>query len=383
MSLRATVLVQLDQDGARAERGATEAELQGFEAEVLRRGAAISVARGGDLKSTPTIDWPADVSEFTRSREQRVITADLVQLSSQMALFEAQRDQKTAERIKLVATVQAQQDLIAILNERVGMRADLKGTNAFSRSNLLDATEMLRVQQATLVQEEGQIEETAASLAVINRDSAKALQTFVADNAQKLGEAERQVATLTKKLAQAETKLRNLVVKSPITGTVQSSAVTTAGQVVTAGEELMRIVPDDTTLEIEAYLPNKDVGFVKVGQKAVVKIESFTFTRYGTVDAVVTRVARDAIPEPDASQLEGDPSRSRRANMPAGADRVQNLVFPVTLKLLKTSVAVDDTSVPLGAGMAVTSEIRTGSRRILEYVFSPLVQIGSEALKER
>ena len=377
------VLIELDQDGARAEKGAIEAELQGYQAEVLRRGVAVAIARGGDLNTVPAIDWPSDLSDYVRSREERVIRADLTQLAAQIALFEAQRDQKTAERAKLVATVRAQQDLIKVLDDRVSMRADLRDTNAFSRSNLLDATEMLRTQQATLVQEKGQIEEAAASLAVIDRDSTKALQTFIADNAQKLGEAERQVATLTKKLSEAETKLRNLVVTSPIAGTVQSSTVTTAGQVVTAGEEVMRIVPDDTTLEIEAYLPNKDIGFVKVGQKAVVKIESFPFTRYGTVEAIVTRVARDAIPEPDAAQLEGDPSRARRANMPAGADRMQNLVFPVTLKPLKTTIAIDGTAVPLGAGMAVTSEICTGSRRILEYLFSPLVQIGSEAMKER
>jgi len=217
------------------------------------------------------------------------------QLSSQLALFDAQRQQKTAERAKLSATVTAQQNLIGVLKERVSMREQLKDSTAYSKSNVLDATEMLRTQEATLVQEMGQITEADANLAVIDRDSLKTLQTFIADNAQRLDEAERQVATLTKKLAQADSKLDNLVIKSPIDGIVQASTVTTGGQVVSPSEELMRIVPDDAVLEIEAYLPNKDIGFVKVGQKAVVKIESFPFTRYGTVEAVVTRVARDAI----------------------------------------------------------------------------------------
>jgi len=73
----------------------------------------------------------------------------------------------------------------------------------------------------------------------------------------------------------------------------------------------------------------------------------------------------------------------RRGNMPAGADRVQNLVFPVTLRPLATTVNVEGGAVPLGAGMAVTAEIRTGSRRILDYLFSPLSQVRSEALRER
>ena len=67
----------------------------------------------------------------------------------------------------------------------------------------------------------------------------------------------------------------------------------------------MRIVPDDAGLEIEVYALNKDIGFIEVGQEAVVKIESFPFTQYGTVSAHVTRIARDAIPEPDANLIEG------------------------------------------------------------------------------
>jgi hemolysin D len=377
------ILLALDPNGIQAEQGAVAADLAAFQAEVVRRSAAIGVARSGHLDRVPAVDWPSEVSEVVRNREQRVIAADVMQLASQMALFDSRQKEKTAERSKLSATIKAQQSLIEILNERVAMRERLKDTAAFSKSNVLDATEMLRTQQATLVQEIGQIGEIDADLAVIDRDSLKAIQTFIADNAQRLEEAERQVATLTKKLAQADTKLDNLTIRSPIDGIVYASAVTTNGQVVSPGEELMRIVPDETTLEIETYLPNKDIGFVKVGQKALIKIESFPFTRYGTVDAIVTRVARDAIPEPDAAQTESEPSRLRRNNMPAGADRVQNLVFPVTLKPLKTSIDVDGTTIPLGAGMAITAEIRTGSRRILDYLFSPLIQIGSEAMRER
>lgn len=279
--------------------------------------------------------------------------------------------------------VKAQQELIATLQERVEMRTKLMATNAGSKSNLLDAVQMLQAQETTLVQETGQIEQIDANLEVIRRDSDKALRTFIDENSQKRDEAERQVASLTEKLAHADAKLSNLVIDSPIEGVVQSSIVTTAGQVVSPGEQLMRIVPDDAVLEIESYLPNKDVGFVAVGQNAVVKLEAFPFTRYGTIDAVVTRVAHDAIPEPDAAQTEQDPAHPQSVNMPAGADRVQNLVYAVTLKPLKTAVDVDGVQVPLGPGMEATTEIRTGSRRILDYLFSPLMQVSSEAMRER
>ena len=163
---------------------------------------------------------------------------------------------------------------------------------------------------------------------------------------------------------------------------MQASALTTVGQVVTSGQELMSVVPEGATLEIECYLPNKDIGFVKEGEPAIIKIESFPFSRYGTINATVTRVARDAIPEPDANQQEMDPTK-RTPRPSGGATRTQNLVFPVTLSLDQTAINVDGAKIPLSAGMAVTVEIRTGSRRILEYVFSPLVETASDAMKER
>ncbi|GEP01838.1 hypothetical protein GCM10007887_37540 [Methylobacterium haplocladii] len=175
-----------------------------------------------------------------------------------------------------------------------------------------------------------------------------------------------------------------MTLKSPISGTVQRSSVTTIGQVATVGEDLMRIVPDGSTLEIEAYLPNKDIGFAHLGQEAMIKIESLPFTRYGTVSGKVTRIATDAIPEPDAQQIESGQSKSARSNgFMGGAQRTQNLVFPITIHPEALSVAADGADVPLSPGMAVAVEIKTGHRRILEYVFLPLVEVGSQALKER
>ena len=145
----------------------------------------------------------------------------------------------------------------------------------------------------------------------------------------------------------------------------------------------MEIVPSDVGLEIECYLPNRDIGFVKAGQPAVVKVESFPFTDYGSIDAHVVSIARDAIPQIEAEQREENPAHPSAGAMFGGAQRTQNLVFPVTLKLDAASVMVEGAPVPLTSGMAVTVEVKTGSRRILSYVFSPLVDTISTAMKER
>ena len=145
----------------------------------------------------------------------------------------------------------------------------------------------------------------------------------------------------------------------------------------------MRIVPDGTELEIEAYVENKDIGFVEAGQPAIVKIESFPFTRYGVFEAKVARVAHDAIPEPDAQTVEGNPAKTTKSSYFGGAQRTQNLVFPVTLTLARKTMDIDGAHIPLRPGMAATVEVKTGKRRILEYVFSPLVETVSSAMKER
>jgi hemolysin D len=244
--------------------------------------------------------------------------------------------------------------------------------------------ETMKYQQTVLQTQKGQRDDAIATLNVLTRERQKIIDAFIADNSQKLAEAQRQADDFEQKLAKARLKSGRMTLSSPIDGVVLGLSVTTVGQVIATGDEIMRIVPEDATLEIECYLANKDVGFVKPGQTAVVKIESFPFTRYGTLSAQVRRVAHDAIPEPDAQQAEGDPSKTNKQDkLFAGAQRTQNLVFSVTLTPNKTVMNVDGQTVPLTPGMAVSVEIATGNRRILEYLFSPLVEVGSEALKER
>ena len=155
-----------------------------------------------------------------------------------------------------------------------------------------------------------------------------------------------------------------LTLRAPIDGRVQSSIITNVGQVVDSGQEVMRIVPQGSRLEIEAYVPNEDIGFVRVGQEAVIKVESFPFTRYGLLKARVMRIAKDAIPSPDASAIEGDPTRVSKASGFAGAERTQNLVFAVVLEPDASTIMVDGVARPLTSGMAATVEIKTGSRRL-------------------
>jgi hemolysin D len=263
------------------------------------------------------------------------------------------------------------------------MRSSLVHSGSGARSAVIDAEETLQYHVTQLAMQKGQRDAAQANIGVLEREREKATSNFIAENAQKMSEAQRQADDWREKLVKAKLKSARTSLTSPIDGTVYGLSVNTIGQVVGGGDELMRIVPEGATLEIESYLANRDIGFVKPGQTAVVKIESFPFTRYGALSAKVTRVSSDAIPEPEAQQREGDAARLNREKTFGGGQRTQNLVFPVTLTPARTEMNIDGQSVALTSGMAVSVEIATGNRRILEYVFSPLVETAAQAMKER
>lgn len=130
--------------------------------------------------------------------------------------------------------------------------------------------------------------------------------------------------------------------------------------VVTPAQALMVIAPKDYSAEVEATLENKDVGFVKVGQKVEVKVETFPFTKYGTLTGTVSFVSNDAV-----------------------NDEKKGLIFQARIKLDKAVLKVDEREVKMTPGMAVSAEIATGTRRLITYFLDPLRKTTGESLRER
>jgi hemolysin D len=377
------ILIELDRSTAEADVEEARAELSSAQAEILRRKAALVAAEAHRVDSPPKIDWPDDVTPALRERELRVLAADFAQLAANQASFVAEKAQKTAERDKLAETIATQKNLVSTLQERVDMRTRLVEAKAGAKAAVIDATETLQYQITQQAKQEQELASLSAGLEVISRDADKAVEAFVSDDAEKLDDAERRVDEVEQRVVKAQAERDRLTLRAPIAGRVQSSIITNVGQVVASGEEIMRIVPEASGLEIEAYVRNCDIGFVSVGQEAAVKVESFPYARYGAIKAHVIRIARDAIPEPDAEAIEGDPVRPSNASGFAGGERTQNLVFPVVLAPDAATIAVDGVAEPLTSGMAVTVELKTGARRMLEYLFAPLVEVGSNAMRER
>jgi hemolysin D len=376
-------LAELDASEAEAEEKLAAADYTSARAESVRRQAELTAGNAGAPFATPALVWPDEIPGQLRTREETVLAADLGQLAAESASYSAQAAQKTAERDKLSETIETQKNLIATLQDRVTMRQTLVDSKSGTRASLIDATETLQYQQTQLAMQQQQQASLSAALEVVKRESEKARQTFLSDNAQKLSDADAKAEDARQRVAKTKAALEHLTLRAPIAGRVQASILSNVGQVVTGGQEVMRVVPTGSRLEIEAYVQNSDIGFVSVGQEAIVKVESFPFTRYGVIKARVTRIARDAIPAPDATAIEGDPAHPTTTSGFAGGERTQNLVFAVNLEPETSSIHADGVDQPLTSGMAVTVELKTGTRRMLEYLFSPLVDVASSAMRER
>jgi hemolysin D len=376
------VLIELDPTESGADRDAQARAFNAAGAEAARRKAAILAARSPDL-TVPKVEFPAGTDEFIRLREEGVLAADVGQLRTSLASLRAQLAEKQATKERLLANIEARKSLLALGKERAAMEEELIRRGAGSRARVIEATEQYQSYVVSDAGDRGQLLENDAAMRSLESKLAEAVSQFVATQAQKLADIERDRDKLEQDVIKAQLKRDLTKLAAPINGTVQQLAATTIGQVVTSGQSLLTIVPFEGPMEIEAMIANKDIGFVKAGQSAVVKVEAFPFTRYGTLDATVTKVSRDAVDERYATNLSDAASTAKQQGGTGQSSNSPNLVFPATLTLPKPSIMIEQGEVPLVPGMTVSVEIKTGSRRAIDYVLSPLREFISQSAHER
>jgi hemolysin D len=201
--------------------------------------------------------------------------------------------------------------------------------------------------------------ELAAGIAEQRADIASTTSQFRRTQLDQIDKASQQLSQSTNDSTKAVTRQKLLTLTAPVDGTVQQLAAHTLGGVVTAAQSVMEIVPEDS-VEVEASIDNKDIGFVKVGQEAEVKLDAFPYTRFGYLTGKVVGVSNDAV-----------------------QDKKSGLTFPVRIKLPTNKFQVNDKLVNLIPGMSVSAEIKTGTQSVAHYFIDPLVQTAQESLRER
>jgi len=177
-------------------------------------------------------------------------------------------------------------------------------------------------------------------------------------------------------LRQAQYTKETMAIVSPIDGNVASLNMHTVGGVVTPGQILLAVVPSQGNLMLEAYLNNKDIGFVKVGQEVAIKLEAFPFTRYGLIKGVVSSISSDSI------EKQGEkPVKTKESDLDEKAQTANNYQIRITLQ--QSTIDIAGTPTELTSGMVATAEMKTGRRTLISYLLSPLTENISEAMHER
>ena len=211
---------------------------------------------------------------------------------------------------------------------------------------------------AVLGQNQQLLQSQSALTQAQNQSQTQTAETNSAFNNQIIA-SEKRIIELENNLVKARQMLAQTTITAPVDGTVLSLTVKTIGGVVNAGQQLAQIVPEKVPLYVDAALDNQDIGFVKPGQRVVVKVATYPFQRYGYLEGTVENISPDSI-----------------------QDDKKGLIYKAKIKL-NDEKSSKQNQLKLLPGMSVSAEIATGQRRIIEFFLDPLMTKADESLKVR
>ncbi|MBB4224879.1 HlyD family type I secretion periplasmic adaptor subunit [Variovorax guangxiensis] len=354
-------LVELDPTMATADRTNVNEQLKAAQSEVLRTRALLhalnsSEPRAPDLGKAIPQGWTDEDASSARAE----LDDEWSDITAKLAKAAAEINRRQAEITTAREVVTKLETTLPIARQREADFRQLADQGFMSSHANQDRTRERIEMERDLATQRARLAEANATL----RESENTRSAYIAETKHSLrtreaaAELKRQQGT--QDLAKAGQRERLTTLKAPVAGTVQQLAAHTEGGVVTEAQPLMVIVPDGAKVTAEVTLENKDIGFVSPTQEAAIKLETFPYTRYGTVNATVKTVTADAV-----------------------NDEKRGAIFPVTLNLNSTTIDVDGRPIKLSPGMNLTAEIKTGKRRIIEFLLSPVQRATSESLRER
>jgi hemolysin D len=316
----------------------------------------LAAQRSGQLTALYASDIPAArLTDGTRQLEGM-----LTEYRARLARLEADIERRQAELQSLQEAIRKLEKTLPITTRRAEDFQDLQARGYVSRHAWMEKEQARLDQEGELATQQSRLAEVRAAL----RETQGQRAALIAESRRQwldaAEEGQQKSESLRQELLKASARNKLMHVVAPIDGTVQQLAINTVGGVVTPAQVMMLLVPNDQPMEIDARLENKDIGFVSAGQIVEVKVETFPYSRYGTLRGRVLHLSRDAIND----------------------DKV-GLTYLAKIQLEKSSVEVNGREVPLQAGMAVTAEINIGRRRVIEYLMSPLLEHVHDSMRER
>jgi membrane fusion protein, hemolysin D len=371
------VLIELDPTVNAAERDHMRNDVLAERLNIARLRAALA---GGD---DPVTDFkpPADADPELISTQRQLLLNQVTEHRAKIAALARQQAQKEAEQATTAATIHKLETIIPVIQSRVDIRKTLVEKELGSKLSYFEVFQLLVEQREEFNVQKSHLQETEAAIAAIRETRGQAAAEYRHTLSDELAKAEQKANGLAQDLIKAEQRTRLQLLTAPVDGVVQQLAIHTVGGVVTPAQSLLVVVPSDSRLEIEAMVSNHDIGFVHTGQEAEIKVDTFNFIRYGLLHGQVLSVSQDAIIRD--RQQDRSKDRGLGTQNDTSEPKGQELNYSARISLDRTKMQIDDRMVNLSPGMAVTVEIKTGSRTILSYLLSPLLRYRQETLHER
>jgi len=359
-------LIELDSALGGADRESIQEQLLAWQLDRARLLTLLDPLHAGqetkDHEQSNT-DPFTELTEATATQirqQQERARSQFHEYQAQTAALQEEKSQRLAEQNAVRHRIEQLDATLPLITERAWSLEELMKKGMVPRVQWLEL-EQQRIEQV----KERDVQ--SSNLLSLEAGMANIQQRLTAQQAEfetklltELTDVENRLAALEQERVKTEKRVTLQTLTAPVAGKVHQLAVHTIGGVVTPAQELMHIVPAAGDIEVEAWLPNKDIGFVEDGQSAVLKVETFPFTLYGTVDGEVIHVSNDATP-----------------------DERLGLVYAMRVKMRQTTMQVKEKIVHLTPGMAVTVEVKMGKRRLIEFLLSPLLKYKNESVRER
>lgn len=364
-------LVELDQSITKADQQRLMNELHLTELELLRHeemGKLLTIHQK-NKKNDADLDqefetfkekFPTNSSFQEIQYHRQLLLQQWQQYLSEYNALKSNYAQQVAEKESIEALIKKFKGTLPLIKKQSAALKKLVDQKLAAEMTWLETEEKRIEQKQALVVEQARKKMLEASIKEIEHQLIILETKNQTNNLSEIGELRRQRLSLIEELSKAKSLYEKQILTAPVSGEVQELAIHTVGGVVTPAQKLMVIVPTNDTLQVEAVLENKDIGFVYEGQQAEIKVHTFPFTKYGVIDAKVIGMTDNAI-----------------------ADEKKGLIYKMRLLMQQTEMLVNGKMVKLIPGMTVTAEIKTGKRRLIEYFLTPLLRYKQESVRER
>jgi hemolysin D len=345
-----------------------------------------------NTNNAPTLlDCPQGATPDELAAANAQMQAQALEQAGKLADLDQQIAEKRYEAQQAVANIAKVQTDKPFLEQVAGMRTTLLHDAVGSKLDWLTAEEQLADTGPEVALAQAQQNAALAAVASLENARAQTQAEYAKGVLSDLEQAEQKINESSQDLIKAKQQVGLTTLRAPISGTIQQLNVHTLGGVVSPGQALLTIVPDNQQIMVEASVKNQDIGFIHVGQEAQVKIGAFDFTRFGAINGTVVSISRDVVdltptapPQSDGyAQGADQPTQGQADTGNSFNSQPQEPEYVAHIALARTTIMTDAGPAELQPGMGITADIKTGRRRIISYLLSPFAHQIDEAGHER